>query len=116
MRAPCDVLVCDGFAGNIMLKSIEGAAGTIFSALKEEFTRTWVTKLAALAVKKGLSQFRRKMDYNEVGAAPLLGVDGLVLKSHGSSSATAFKNAVRQARTAVQNDLVRSISSEIGNQ
>jgi phosphate acyltransferase len=116
LRAPCDVLVCDGFAGNIMLKSIEGAAGTIFSALKEEFTRTWVTKLAALAVKKGLSQFRRKMDYNEVGAAPLLGVDGLVLKSHGSSSATAFKNAVRQARTAVQNDLVRSISSEIGNQ
>jgi phosphate acyltransferase len=115
LRGPCDVLVCDGFAGNIMLKSVEGAAGVVFSALKEQFMRSWLTKLAALTVKKGLTQFRSKMDYNEVGAAVLLGVDGLVLKSHGSSTPTAFKNAVRQARIAIQNDLVRSITSEISN-
>ncbi len=92
--------MCDGFAGNIMLKSMEGTASVIFSALKEEFTRTWYTKLAAAIVKKGLGQFRKKLDYTEHGAAPLLGIDGLVLKSHGSSNALAFKNAVRQARLA----------------
>ncbi|TBL77690.1 phosphate acyltransferase PlsX [Paenibacillus thalictri] len=115
LQAKCDVIVCDGFAGNIMLKSIEGAASTIFSALKTEFTKSWLTKIAALIVKPGLSQFKNKMDYAEHGAAPLLGVDGLVMKSHGSSNAVAVKNAVRQARIAVQNDLVRSISAEISN-
>lgn len=115
LRKPCDVVVCDGFAGNIMLKSMEGTASVVFSALKEEFTRTWYTKLAAAIVKKGLSQFRKKLDYTEHGAAPLLGINGLVLKSHGSSNALAFKNAVRQARIAVKNDLVRSISTEIRN-
>ncbi|ALS21589.1 phosphate acyltransferase PlsX [Paenibacillus naphthalenovorans] len=115
LRKPCDVVVCDGFAGNIMLKSMEGTASVIFSALKEEFTRTWYTKLAAAIVKKGLGQFRKKLDYTEHGAAPLLGIDGLVLKSHGSSNALAFKNAVRQARLALKNDLVGSISTEIRN-
>lgn len=115
LRKPCDVVVCDGFAGNIMLKSMEGTAAVIFSALKEEFTRTWYTKLAAAIVKKGLGQFRKKLDYTEHGAAPLLGINGLVLKSHGSSNALAFKNAVRQARIALKNDLVRSISTEISN-
>lgn len=115
LKKPCDVIVCDGFAGNIMLKSLEGAASAIFSVLKTEFTRTWYTKLAAAVVKKGIGQFRKKMDYNEHGAAPLLGVDGLVLKSHGSSSALAIKNAVRQARTAVSNELVSSIRVEISN-
>ncbi|WP_159887007.1 phosphate acyltransferase PlsX [Paenibacillus puerhi] len=115
LSKPCDVIVCDGFAGNIMLKSLEGAASVIFSALKAEFTRTWYTKLAAATVKKGLGKFRNKMDYNEHGAAPLLGVDGLVLKSHGSSSALAVKNAVRQARIAVQSDLIGGIRAEISN-
>ncbi|MFB6363917.1 phosphate acyltransferase PlsX [Paenibacillus elgii] len=115
LRKPCDVIVCDGFAGNIMLKSMEGAASVIFSVLKEQFMRTWYTKLAATAVKKGLSRFRKKMDYSEHGAAPLLGINGLVLKSHGSSNGVAFKNAVRQARIALKNDLVRSISAEISN-
>ncbi|SDD95782.1 phosphate:acyl-[acyl carrier protein] acyltransferase [Paenibacillus sp. UNCCL117] len=115
LKKPCDVLVCDGFAGNIMLKSLEGAASVIFSALKTEFTRTWYTKLAAATVKKGLGSFRKKMDYNEHGAAPLLGVDGLVLKSHGSSSAVAVKNAVRQARIAVQSGLIDGIRAEISN-
>ncbi|MFC0214299.1 phosphate acyltransferase PlsX [Paenibacillus chartarius] len=112
LKGACDVLVCDGFAGNIMLKSLEGAASFIFSALKTEFTRTTLTKLAAGILKPGLSRFRKKMDYTEYGAAPLLGIDGLVLKCHGSSDAKAFKNAVRQARIAVNNRLVGAISDE----
>lgn len=115
LRAKCDVIVCDGFAGNIMLKSLEGAASTIFSALKQEFTKTFFTKLAAAVLKPGLTQFRKKLDYNEHGAAPFLGIDGLVLKSHGSSDANAIKNAVRQARIALQNDLVGTISAEISH-
>jgi len=62
-----------------------------------------------------LTKFRRSFDYSEHGAAPLLGIDGLLLKSHGSSNALAIKNAVRQARIAVKNDLVGSISKEISN-
>ncbi|NOU93473.1 phosphate acyltransferase PlsX [Paenibacillus sp. LMG 31456] len=115
LRGPCDVLVCDGFAGNIMLKSVEGAASVIFSTLKTEFLRNFATKLAALVLKPGITRFRRSFDYTEHGAAPLLGINGLLLKSHGSSNATAIKNAVRQARIALQNDLVTSISTEISN-
>ena len=114
MNNVCDVLVCDGFAGNILLKAMEGTASVIFNNLKAAFTRSWATKLAAAVMKPALSEFKKKLDYTEHGAAPLLGVNGLVLKSHGSSDAKAFKNAVRQARIAVANNLVRSISSEIG--
>lgn len=113
LQAECDVIVCDGFAGNIMLKTLEGAASTIFSMLKTEFTKSLATKLAASILKPGLKQFKNKLDYTEHGAAPLLGINGLVLKSHGSSDANAIKNAVRQARTALQHDLVGSIVSEI---
>ncbi|MCR8641788.1 phosphate acyltransferase PlsX [Paenibacillus sp. N1-5-1-14] len=113
LQGTCDVIVCDGFAGNIMLKTLEGAAGTLLSMLKKEFMRSAFTKLAALIMKPGLSQFK-KFDYKEHGAAPLLGTNGLVLKSHGSSNAVAIKNAVRQARIAIQNDLVGTISKEIG--
>jgi len=109
----CDVLVCDGFVGNILLKAMEGTAGTVFGVLKQEFTRSWLTKLAALIMMPGLREFRRKMDYKEHGAAPLLGVNGLVLKSHGSSDAVAVKNAVRQARVAVEGRLIQAIASEI---
>lgn len=112
LRTDCDVIVCDGFAGNIMLKTLEGTASTLMSLLKQQFTRSFMTKLAALIMKPGLSQFK-KFDYKEHGAAPLLGTQGLVLKSHGSSDAKAIKNAVRQARIAIQNDLVGAIAKEM---
>jgi glycerol-3-phosphate acyltransferase PlsX len=110
---PCDVIVCDGFAGNIMLKSYEGAASVIFKAIRTEFTKNILTKLAALVLKPGLTKFRKKLDYTEHGAAPLLGINGIVLKCHGSSDAHAFKNAFRQARLMYENNLVASISEEI---
>lgn len=113
LQAQCDVLVCDGFVGNILLKSLEGTAGAIFSVLKEEFTKSFLTKIAAAIVKPGLSRFKKKLDYKEHGGAPLLGVDGLCLKSHGSSDAKAIYNAVRQARIAIESDLVPTISREI---
>ncbi len=113
LQGACDVLVCDGFVGNILLKSMEGTAGAIFSVLKREFTRSLMSKLAAAVLKPALTQFKRRLDYTEHGGAPLLGIDGVCIKSHGSSDAHAIKNAVRQARDALKNDLVRSISTEI---
>ncbi|TCZ79921.1 phosphate acyltransferase PlsX [Paenibacillus albiflavus] len=111
LQTECDVIVCDGFAGNILLKTLEGAAGTIMGILKKQFKRSFMTKMAALIMKPGLAEFK-KFDYKEHGAAPLLGTNGLVLKSHGSSDAKAIKNGVRQARIALQNNLIESISKE----
>ncbi|UVI32461.1 phosphate acyltransferase PlsX [Paenibacillus spongiae] len=108
----CDILVCDGFAGNIMLKAMEGTASALMREVRNALTSSWITKLAALTVRPKLQQLRAKMDYKEHGAAPLLGVNGLVLKCHGSSDSKAVKNAIGRARTAVQNRLVESIATE----
>lgn len=108
----CDVLVCDGFVGNIMLKTLEGTAMALFSALKKELTRNVANKLAAAVLKPGFSRLKKVMDYTEHGGAPLLGVQGLVIKGHGSSDANAVKNAVRQARLALENGLVEALVSE----
>ncbi|MGO4369661.1 phosphate acyltransferase PlsX [Paenibacillus sp. MCAF20] len=109
----CDVIVCDGFAGNIMLKAMEGAAGAIFTELKGAFGQTLLTKLAAAIMMPRLRQLKNKMDYKEHGGAPLLGLNGLVVKCHGSSDVVAVKNAVRQARIAIQGQLIESIADEI---
>ncbi|MEK3882096.1 phosphate acyltransferase PlsX [Paenibacillus sp. PL2-23] len=113
LNGTCDVLVCDGFAGNIMLKSMEGTAGTIFAVLKEAFGSSLMTKVAAAIMLPKLKQVKKKLDYKEHGGAPLLGLNGLVIKCHGSSDATAVKNAVRQTRIALQASLIESISAEI---
>jgi glycerol-3-phosphate acyltransferase PlsX len=113
LEGNCDVLVCDGFVGNILLKTLEGTAGTIFSVLRQEFTKSIWTKLAAAVLRPGLRRFRKKLDYKETGGAPLLGINGVVIKSHGSSDARAIKNGVRQARIAIKGDLIGSIGSEI---
>ncbi|MCA0753997.1 phosphate acyltransferase PlsX [Paenibacillus sp. N4] len=109
----CDVLVCDGFAGNIMLKAMEGAAGLIFTSLKDAFGQSLMTKLAAAIMLPKLRTLKKKMDYKEHGGAPLLGLNGLVVKCHGSSDVVAVKNAVRQARIAIQGKLTESIAAEI---
>jgi glycerol-3-phosphate acyltransferase PlsX len=113
LEGNCDVLVCDGFVGNILLKTLEGAAGTIFTVLKQEFTKNIWTKLAASILKPGLTRFKKKLDYKETGGAPLLGINGVVIKSHGSSNARAIKNGIRQARIAIKGNLIDSIVSEI---
>ncbi|QKG84655.1 phosphate acyltransferase PlsX [Kroppenstedtia pulmonis] len=111
----CDVLVCDGFSGNILLKTTEGVAKAIFDRLKEEFTRTTVNKLAAAVLKPGLKRFAQSMDYKEHGGAPLLGLRGPVIKAHGSSDARAIFNAVGQAHMFVTHDVINQISDKLGN-
>ncbi|WP_028595621.1 phosphate acyltransferase PlsX [Paenibacillus assamensis] len=116
LEGACDVLVCDGFAGNVMLKTLEGTAGSLFNVLKQEFTRSWLTKLGAALVMPGLKRLKQTMDYKEHGGAPLLGLNGLVIKAHGSSDGRAVFNAIRQARTALQHNLTETISAEIVRQ
>lgn len=113
LTGACDVLVCDGFAGNILLKSLEGTAGALFKLLKQEFTKSLKNKLAAAVLMPAMRNLKQTMDYKEHGGAPLLGLSGLVVKGHGSSDGEAIKNAVRQAREAVQVRLAESISKEI---
>ena len=109
----CDVLVCDGFAGNIMLKAMEGTAGMLFNQLRETMTSSLVNKIAASILRPSLLKLRKKMDYKEHGGAPLLGVNGLVIKCHGSSGIKAVKNGVRQAKLAIESRLIQSIAAEI---
>ncbi len=113
LTGACDVLVCDGFAGNILLKTLEGTAGAMFSLLKQEFTKSLKNKLAAAVLMPSMRNLKQTLDYKEHGGAPLLGLSGLVVKGHGSSDGEAIKNAVRQARAAVQSRLTESISEEI---
>ncbi|GIO66780.1 phosphate acyltransferase PlsX [Paenibacillus sp. JTLBN-2024] len=113
MMGTCDVLVCDGFAGNILLKAVEGTAGAMFKLLKEQFTANLKSKLGAALLMPQMRGLKEKLDYKEHGGAPLLGLSGLIVKSHGSADGNAIKNAVRQARIAIQNKLVESISNEI---
>ncbi|GGG81094.1 phosphate acyltransferase PlsX [Paenibacillus radicis (ex Gao et al. 2016)] len=113
LQRSCDVLICDGFAGNIMLKSMEGTAGSLLNYLKDAFGESMMTKLAAAIMLPRLRKLKKKMDYKEHGSAPLLGLNGLVMKCHGSSDALAVRSAVRQARTAIQGQLTESIAAEI---
>ncbi len=108
-----DVMVCDGFVGNIILKLTEGIANTIFSILKDEFTKSFITKLAALILKPSIKNFKNRFDYSEYGGAPLLGIDGAVIKAHGSSDSNAIKNAIRQSKKFVENEVLEKIKTEI---
>ena len=93
----CDVLVADGFTGNIFLKSVEGVGKMMLTKLKNVLYSNTVTKLAALTMKKQLTEMKKELDPNEHGGAPILGISKPVIKAHGSSDAKAFKNAIRQA-------------------
>lgn len=91
-----EVLVCDGFTGNVLLKTVEGTAGFLLRELKEIFYANGLSKLAALALKPGLKRLRGKLDYKSVGGAPLFGISKPVIKAHGSSDARAFCAAFEQ--------------------
>lgn len=108
-----DILVCDGFTGNIVLKLIEGMASSIFSTMKEEFTRNFISKIGAMILKPSLREMKNSMDYAEHGGAPLLGINGGVIKAHGSSDARAIKNAIRQGKLFIDRQVLHSIKSNI---
>ena len=100
-----DVVVADGFSGNILLKSIEGTASFMAGMMKEMFRKNLLTKLAALACGKGIKSFKKRMDYREVGGTMLLGISRPVVKAHGSSDARAIRSAVKQAMEAAESDI-----------
>ncbi len=109
----CDVLVADGFTGNILLKSIEGTAMYFSKNLKAVLMKNLATKISALLLKGGIGNMRKKFDYNEHGGAPVLGAKGVVIKAHGSSKSLAFYNAIRQAKKFYEAGAVGSIEELI---
>jgi len=108
-----DVVVTDGFTGNVLLKTSEAVAKMITDMLKEELTSSLITKIGALLAKPAFGNIRKLMDPGEVGAAPLLGIDGLVFVGHGRSDAHALVNAIRVARQAVDSDLLTALKDSI---
>ena len=109
----CDVLVADGFTGNIILKLYEGVAGAMMANIKSIFKKSSITMLAAMMVKGGLLALKVRMDYSEFGGAPLLGVNGVVIKAHGSSDAKAIRNAIKQAKTCAEKNIVGTIAQSV---
>jgi glycerol-3-phosphate acyltransferase PlsX len=104
-----DVVVADGFDGNLILKYTEGMGIALTTILKQEMLSSFRTKIGALFVKPALKAFKGRLDSEQYGGAPLLGVSGALIKAHGSSKASAIMNAVRQARQMVEGDVVRRI-------
>jgi glycerol-3-phosphate acyltransferase PlsX len=104
-----DVVVADGFAGNVFTKTLEATAKMLTGAIRDEIKAGVVTSLGGLLAKPAFKRIARRLDPGEVGGLPLLGVNGVVIKAHGRSDAWAIKNAVRQARKAVQGKVVEAI-------
>jgi len=108
-----DVIVADGFSGNVMLKTAEGMGLFFADLMKRMFMKNLITKLGALCVKNGLRSFKKLMDYTEYGGAPFLGVSRPVIKAHGSSNARAVAAAVRQAHDFAASGVTEKIAENI---
>ncbi|MDD4834314.1 MAG: phosphate acyltransferase PlsX [Lutispora sp.] len=111
----CDVCVCDGFVGNVVLKNTEGLASTIMGLLKEELMKTTVSKFGALLLKNSFKNFKKRFDYKEYGGAPFLGINGIMIKAHGSSDGRAIMNAIRQAKLLYDNNCINRIVMDLKN-
>jgi glycerol-3-phosphate acyltransferase PlsX len=112
-RGNADVIVCDGFTGNIALKISESLAAMIGTNLKRMFQSNWASKLSYLLLKPQLDEFKKKVDYSETGGAPLLGVNGVVIIAHGSSSPKAIKNAIHRACELCEKNINEHIREDI---
>lgn len=113
LNGAADVVVTDGFTGNMVLKTIEGTAMSVFKMLKETLMSSVKTKLAAAVLKPDLATIKGKMDYTEYGGAGLFGLKAPVIKAHGSSDANAIYNSIRQGREMVANDVAGTIKKAI---
>lgn len=109
----CDIAVCDGYSGNVMLKTIEGVAKFMAGAIKDVFMRNTATKLSYLACKKGMDEFRDLFNQDKIGGAPFLGIAKPVIKAHGSSNEIAVMNAVRQAIAYTKSGMIQAVSENI---
>jgi glycerol-3-phosphate acyltransferase PlsX len=112
--ARADVIVADGFVGNVAIKMAEATAEFLFRNLRDEIPKTMRGKVGGLLIRPGVRQLRSRVDWREFGGAPLLGIDGVAVIAHGRSDARAIKNAIRVTRDAVQNQLVGKIRAEVG--
>ncbi|MDP6743268.1 MAG: phosphate acyltransferase PlsX [SAR324 cluster bacterium] len=112
-RDRVDVVVCDGFIGNIALKVAEGTFDFVRSILREEVQSSWLSKLGYLAMKGPFRQLRKRADYTEVGGAPLLGVNGVVIICHGSSKVHTLRNAIKHAQECAEQKLNDKIAFEV---
>ncbi|HUY74029.1 MAG TPA: phosphate acyltransferase PlsX [Candidatus Dormibacteraeota bacterium] len=109
-----DVVVADGFVGNVAIKMAEATADFLFRNLRTEIPKTMLGKLGGMLIRPGVRQIRSRIDWREFGGAPLLGIDGVAVVAHGRSDARAIMNAIRVTRDAVQNQLVGKIRAEVG--
>ncbi len=112
-KGEADVIVCDGFVGNVSLKTCEGLAQMLAASLRSEFKRNWLTKLAALAAISVLNNFKRRFDHRRYNGAILLGLKGISVKSHGSADELAFGNAIGRAYDAAKNGVVERIAGRL---
>ena len=108
-----DVVVADGFTGNIILKMYEGTAKALMGCIKDAFMKNTISKLAYLGVKSGIDDLKKQFNYKEYGGAVMLGVRKPVIKAHGSSDAKTFKNAIKQAVWFLENDLISNIEKNL---
>ena len=113
VNGAADVVVCDGFVGNVVLKLIEGVAETLYNSIREEIDRSILAKVGMLLAGSALQKFKHRLDYEEHGGAPLLGVNGVCLISHGKSSANAIKSAIRIASDFVAQGVNKRIEDDL---
>lgn len=111
-----DVVVADGFTGNLILKTYEGVAKVLMQGIKNAFYKNTLSKLSYLGVRSGINEMKTQFDYKEYGGAVLLGVQKPVVKAHGSADARTFKNAVKQAVLFLQTDLIKKIEEELSKE
>jgi glycerol-3-phosphate acyltransferase PlsX len=111
-----DIAVTDGFTGNIVLKTIEGTATSMLKEIKDTFFKNIKNKAAALLLKNDFGEIRDLLDYRQYGGAPLLGLDGNVLKAHGSSDGVAIYNAIKQAKRMAESDAILKIKEKVGTE
>jgi len=114
-KGTVDIVVCDGFVGNVALKAVEGLASMIGGFLREEFSRNIFTKFAAIISYPVLSSFKKRVDYRRYNGAALLGLRGLVFKSHGSADELAFEQALNRAYDAARNQLLARVQTRIAH-
>ncbi|WPC40716.1 phosphate acyltransferase PlsX [Clostridium sp. JS66] len=108
-----NILVCDGFVGNTILKMYEGVAMNLFSMIKEEIMKSFTTKVGAALLKPVFKGLKKKMDYSEYGGSAFLGSKAICIKAHGSSDSKAFKNAIKQAYNCYENAIVDKIKTQL---
>lgn len=116
LNGECDVIVCDGFSGNVLLKGMEGIAKMMSSMIKANFKQNLWTKLGYLHVRKGFKNMSETMDYKSTGGAMLLGINGVVVKAHGNSDAYSFKSALKVAKQMVDYQVVSKIKESLKNE